>query len=90
MKREFWQTVTELVEALQVPGSTRLGLKVTSMTIDLPVEMVIVQTEVGFQLLIDALHYRWDAGLRPQPAKLTMTVMQPGSLGPQVTANQNS
>ena len=76
MKRELWETITKLVEALAVPQAAGSGLRVTGMTVDLPVELVIVQTEVGFRLLIDAPHYRWDAGLRPETGRMRLTLRQ--------------
>ncbi len=76
MGRELWETVTELVEALAAPQASSLGLKVTAMTVDLPIELVVVQTEVGFRLLVDAPHYRWDAGLRPRPGRLRLKLTQ--------------
>ncbi|MCB0208143.1 MAG: hypothetical protein KDJ52_02360 [Anaerolineae bacterium] len=76
MKREFWETVTELLEALAAPQVSELDLRITEMKVDLPVELVVVQTEVGFRLLIDAPHYRWAAGLRPEPGRLRLALRQ--------------
>jgi hypothetical protein len=76
MKRELWETVTELIEGLAVPQATEMGLRITEMTVSLPVELVVVQTDVGFRLLIDAPHYRWDAGLRPEAGQLRLAVRQ--------------
>lgn len=74
MKRELWEMITELVEALVVPQTEKLGLRVIDMTVQLPVELVIVQTAVGFRLLIDAPHYRWDTGLRPETSQLQLAL----------------
>ena len=76
MARELWETVSTLVEALAMTPGESLGLKVRTVTVDLPSEWVVVQTKVGFQLLVDALHYRWDPGLRPEPGRLRLELAQ--------------
>ena len=77
MAREFWETVAELAGALAAPQIKALGLRVTDLSVDLPVEMVVVQTAVGFRLLVDAPHYRWDAGIRPEPGRLRLALAEP-------------
>ncbi len=76
MRRELWETITELVEGLAVPQEPASNLHVTGMTVDLPIELVVVQTRVGFRLLVDAPHYRWDVGLRPDPGRLRLNLQE--------------
>jgi len=70
----LWETVSELIEALASPQAAEMGLHITKMTVDMPMELVVVQTEVGFRLLIDAPHYRWDVGLRPKTGRLRLAL----------------
>lgn len=74
MQRELWETVAELIAALSQPEAASAGLQVTGMKLDLPVELVVVRTAVGFRLLLDAPHFRWDAGLRPRTGRIQLAV----------------
>lgn len=79
MKRELWELISELVEALAAPQAEKWGLTVTGMQLELPIELVVAQTEVGFRLLIDAPHYRWDAGLRPEAGRMALQLRKTGA-----------
>lgn len=74
MRRELWEATVGMVEALVATSERAPGLRVVGAVLDLPTEVVVVRTSVGFRLLIDAPHYRWDVGLRPRPGRLRMEI----------------
>jgi hypothetical protein len=76
MSRELWETVTELVGGLAALQGGGAGVRITGMELELPVEMVVVQTRVGFRLLVDAPHFRWNPGLRPRTGRLGLVVQR--------------
>lgn len=76
MRRELWEAIVEMTNAVANTTEDLPGLSITSATLDLPTETIIAQTERGFRLLIDAPHYRWDTGLRPQLGRLRLEIEQ--------------
>lgn len=74
MTRELWETVVDLMEALEPQRAALAGLVVTRAALDLPVECVFVETKVGFQIRVDAPAVRIVSGLGRKPTNLRMTV----------------
>jgi hypothetical protein len=71
-RRELWQTVIDIVEALTPTNADALGVRITDVEINLPVEIVLRTTEVGFRVLIDAPVWRQQAGIELQKGRLAM------------------
>lgn len=74
MTRELWETVVDLVGALDVPQLGQLGLYLTRATLELPVEVTVIQTVVGFQLAIGAPQFRWSEGIQRRSGRLRLEV----------------
>jgi hypothetical protein len=72
MPRELWETVVDLVSALEPAHLAYSGLLLTDATLDLPVDCVFVETNAGFQIRVDAPHARTTAGIERKPTHLRL------------------
>lgn len=63
MRRELWETMVELLEALQTPEASKQGLRINRVLLDLPIELQVLQAESGMQLFADLPRWRWVGGL---------------------------
>jgi hypothetical protein len=75
-RRELWETITELVDALTVPDGERIGLHVTDVDINLPVEVVLAPTEVGFKVYVDVPAWRQETGIQHQKGRLRIRLSE--------------
>lgn len=74
MQRELWETIVDMVSGLESPQFERLGLRITGATIDLPLELALVRTRVGFLILAGAPQSRWQSDMQRRPGRLRLTV----------------
>jgi hypothetical protein len=74
MTRELWETVVDLVSALDVPQLGQLGLYLTQARLELPVEVSVIQTAIGFQLAVGAPQFRWSEGIQRRSGRLRVEV----------------
>jgi hypothetical protein len=72
MRRELWETIVDLLEAVASLQTRETGLHITSLMVDLPVEVLVRQTAVGFTLLADLPQSRWTEGLTAQPGRMQL------------------
>ena len=75
-RRELWETLVDLLEVVDVQQTLQSGIHVRSIEVDLPVEIVARFTEVGFQLLIDPPHWRWESGFPVRSGRLKVTLQE--------------
>ena len=85
MRRELWETLVDLMESMAVPEARVLGLRVTDVTLDLPVEIVLQPTEVGFKFLAGPPMWRQETGLQHQKGRMSvrMTITESPEQNPQ-------
>lgn len=74
MKRELWESIVDLVESVASIDTGTLGLRLTDVTFDMPLNIVLRKTPVGFKFLADAPEWRFPAGLSDQPSRLRITL----------------
>jgi hypothetical protein len=74
MKRELWESVVDLVESISAAGAEANGLRIKEVTFEMPMTIVLRQTQVGFRFLADAPEWRLSSGLADQPGRVRMTV----------------
>lgn len=74
MRRELWETLLEILNALSLPEAAVQGLRIQSATLDLPVEVAMSYTENGFKLFVDLPRWRWIGGIQEQPARMRLTI----------------
>lgn len=74
MRRELWQTVTDLTDALPTESAEALGLRVSDVAVTLPVEVVLPRTAAGFRVYVDAPRSRWTPGVRDGAGRLSLSL----------------
>ena len=89
MRRELWHLVTELLDAAPALPAGDAEIRVTGMTLDLPAEIALPRTSVGFRLYADAPRTQWSYGLRARPGRLRVVLQQApaGTITPSDTRN---
>lgn len=75
MRRELWELITDLATASATSEAMQAGVHVSSLEIDLPVEVQVQPTEVGFRLFVDVPRSLWTEGLREQPTRMKLNLM---------------
>jgi hypothetical protein len=73
MRRELWETLVELLVAL-TPDNDATTLRVTSMHLDLPVELRLRQGSDGLRLLADLPRWRWRAGMSEPLGRMQIVI----------------
>lgn len=74
MRRELWHLVTELLDAAPPAPPGAAAVRITEMTLDLPVEVAMPRTAVGFRLYADVPRTHWAHGLRARPGRLRIAL----------------
>jgi hypothetical protein len=72
MRRALWETVVDLVGAAGPDDRTSALLRVTSLDVAVPIEVVLHPTGDGPELLGDLPRWRWRGGLDEEPGRLTL------------------
>ncbi len=74
MQRPFWQTLVEMAEAV-APTAAETGIRVTSLHLDVPIQVQMRQSHEELEFLADVPQWRWttDFDLRPCRMRLTLT-----------------
>ena len=73
MRRELWESLTDIVSAFTPDASIYQVLRIESADITLPIELVMPKTEVGFRFYADATRQRWVHGIRDQSSSLKVS-----------------
>jgi hypothetical protein len=58
MRRTLAETLVDLVDAIRTPGEPAV-LRVTSVTLDLPIQVSLRQTGTELEFLADVPRWRW-------------------------------
>lgn len=72
MRRPLWETLVDLADAASVPGAGPERLRVTSLAMDLPIEVRLHRTAGEWELLADLPQWRWQTGLEELRSRLTL------------------
>jgi hypothetical protein len=73
MRRALWQTIAEVVDSVQPFGNGASVVRVTSVYVDMPIEIALLRTGAGFELLADVPRSRWESGFEEQRGRLRFT-----------------
>jgi len=72
MRRPLWETIVELVEALQPAGRQATGVRVTSVALDVPVDAALAVGASGPVLMLDLPRTRVQTSFDSRPSHLTI------------------
>jgi hypothetical protein len=77
MRRALWETVTELVDVV-APSEAAELVRVTDLTLDVPIEVLVHQTAGGAEFLADLPRWRWRGALDERPGRLRLHCREGG------------
>jgi hypothetical protein len=60
MRRPLWETLLELVDAVRPAGAGAAGVRVTGLSVDVPLEVTLHRTADGVELLANLPRWRWE------------------------------
>lgn len=78
MRRALWETVTELIASIS-PGDDTGGLRVTSLSLNVPVEVLLRRAPdeaEGLELLGDLPRWRWTTAFDEQRGRLKLVCVE--------------
>ena len=70
MKRALADTLTDLVEGICHPAGAEAPLKVTSLRLDVPLEVTLALLDGDWQFYADLPSWRWQTGSEALRARL--------------------
>ncbi|HEY3063443.1 MAG TPA: hypothetical protein VGL99_31110 [Chloroflexota bacterium] len=76
MQRVLWQTLIELADAARPVGRAADQLRVTSLTLDLPIELAMARSSTGIEILADLPRWRWPTDFDPPLGRLRVVLTQ--------------
>lgn len=75
MRRALWETVTELVEAVQPANESGVSVRIASLSLDVPIEMLLrpaADALEGVELLGELPRWRWTTAFDKQRGRLQL------------------
>jgi hypothetical protein len=78
MRRALWETVVDLVNAAGPGDRASDLLRVASLDIAVPIEVLVHPTGEGPELLGDLPRWRWRGGLDEEPGRLALHCREVG------------
>ena len=74
MPRPFWETLVDMAESV-VPTASETGIRVTSLHLDVPIQVQLREAHGEMEFLADVPRWRWttDFDLRPCRMRVTLT-----------------
>jgi len=73
MRRALWETVVDLVSGIHPMDDVEMLLRVTSLSLDVPIEVAVRQTAAGLEILADLPRWRWTTAFDDQRGRLKIT-----------------
>lgn len=70
MHRELWEIIVQLVESIDPKDAAVYGMRIDDITFSLPLELVIIPTDVGFRIATNLLQTRWQEGFSPSISRM--------------------
>jgi hypothetical protein len=77
MRRAFWETLVDLVGDLDAPSE--LGVRIESISMDLPLEVEVFFGRDGMEFLADMPRTRWRTVFDQQPSRLKLHCQETAS-----------
>ena len=59
MRNELWETIAALADTAGTFAGSEHNMRVTQLSLDLPIELTVRQTESGFWFLAGPPQWRW-------------------------------
>ena len=78
MRRELWETVVDIITAVEQSAGSG-ALHVTSLSLNVPVQVVVRHTPGGPLLFADVPGWRWRTVYDQQPGRLTLQCDEGGA-----------
>jgi len=75
-RRPFGEVVGGLVDALMVPEMAASGLRVTRLTIDIPVEVALERSGPDLDFIAEIPRWRWRSEFDRVPGRLVLHVSE--------------
>lgn len=72
MSRPLWSTVTDLLESVTPRGAAAELVRVTGVSVELPVELSLRRTAGGVELLGAPPRWRWSTAFDRRPGRIRM------------------
>ncbi len=76
MQRELWQTLVDMMTAINPQIAGEYGMIIQDVTLDLPVEIVVHRTEQAFYLMVDLPQWRWENGIHLEPGRMRVRLQE--------------
>lgn len=79
MPRPFWETLVDMAESV-APTAAETGIRVTSLHLDVPMEVQVRQSHGELEFLADVPRWRWTTDFDRRPCRLRVTLMESETL----------
>jgi len=80
MRRELWETLLDVAEAVQPTGEAEGVLRITGITLDLPLETQVRTRDSKLVILADLPRWRWRTTFDERPGRLLVTLEEGAGL----------
>jgi hypothetical protein len=79
MRRALWEMIAEVVDSVQPHANGGPVVRVTSVYVDMPIEIALRRTSTGVEVLADVPRSRWHSGFGEQRGRLRFTCTAGGT-----------
>jgi hypothetical protein len=79
MRPPLWATLAGVVDAVRPAGEAGELLRVSGVSLDLPVEIELRRTADGVEILGQPPAWRWETAFDRRPARLTVRLRAEGA-----------
>lgn len=76
MRRELWETISDLVGSVMPDDSAAELLRVSSVSLDVPIEVTFRRGEEGVLMLADLPRWRWTTAFDEKRGRLKLLCRQ--------------
>ncbi len=73
MQRAFWETLVDMAEAV-TPTAEEIGIRVTSLELDVPIQVQLRQSHGEIEFLADVPRWRWRTDFDVRPCRMRVTL----------------
>jgi hypothetical protein len=75
MQRAFWETLVDMAEAV-APTAGEAGIRVTSLELDVPIQVQLRQSHGEMEFLADVPRWRWTSDFDLRPCRMRVTLAE--------------
>jgi hypothetical protein len=72
MRRELWEMIVEMADAIMPLGTASQVLHVTDLSLDMPIEVEVRPTAQGYTVRADVPRWRLASGFEPPRGRLRL------------------